>query len=128
MPRDRHPARVQQVRFASLVEAAGRPIVYTPWQAPRKDPGFQAALRQNRVVTIDRVNVGAKKDAAEVGFFERDNALYLLFPKSLAAFRGKRIVGLNYDLLDQAPAPARSRTIRAPKLKKVALVRPILEK
>ena len=124
----RQPARVKQVRFASLVEAAGRPTVYTPWQDPKQDPAFRAALRRNRVVTIDRVNVGAKKDAAEVGFFERDNALYLLFPKSLAAFRGKRIVGLNYDLLEQAPASARPRTIHAPKPAKIARVRSTLQK
>ena len=36
-----------------------------------------------------------------VGFKERKGASYLVFPKSLKRFENKRIVGINWELVNQ---------------------------
>lgn len=97
----------KQVRFAKLVAEAGPPEVYTPWLDPAKDPEFQKALRQGRILTVDRVTVGTKKDSGEVGYAARENAGYLIFPRSIKAYAGKKVIGLNYELLEKPKAPAR---------------------
>ena len=38
-------------------------------------------------------------DFGEVEFFKSKTAIYLIFPKSLKRFEGKRIVGIDWKLL-----------------------------
>ena len=94
--------KTQTVRFASVVEAAGKPVPYTLWTDPARDSEFQKALREQRVMTVLRRR--SKPDAALVGYSKKDNALYLVFAKTLQRFRDRRIVGLKYDLLTE-PKP-----------------------
>ncbi len=63
-----------------------------------------AAVRQNRVMTLNQETVGNRKDFGLVGFHPGKHASYLIFPKPLSAFNGQRIVGIKYDLL-QSPQP-----------------------
>jgi hypothetical protein len=97
---------MKTVRFASVVERAGRPQTYTPWSDPKRDSAFQRALKADRVLTVHQNNVGTKKDYATVGFDGTGHSLLLIFPKSLTAFEGKRIVGVDYDVLPAPPAAA----------------------
>lgn len=86
-------------RFAALVQKAGQPEPVTLWTDPRQDARFQSAVKKNRVLTVKQEVVGTKKDFGVVGFYREKNVSYLIFPKPLSAFEGKRIVGINYSLL-----------------------------
>jgi hypothetical protein len=104
------------VRFAQVVQESGRPDPVTLWTDPQKDSGFQAAMRQNRVMTVIQETVGTHKDLAIVGFHPVEHASYLVFPKSLGKFEGKRVVGIKYDLLDvpQAESGSSAQTTKKP--------------
>jgi len=89
--------KVKTVRFAEVVDKAGKPEVYTLWQKPAADRHFQSLNKSNRVMTIQKSESGT--DFGLVGFKERKGASYLVFPKSLKRFADKRIVGINWDLV-----------------------------
>lgn len=91
--------KVKTVRFALVVEKAGAPEVYTLWQKPTADRYFQSLLKKHRVMTIQQSESGT--DFGLVEFCERKGATYLLFPKSLKRFAEKRVVGINWDLLQK---------------------------
>ena len=91
--------KVKSARFADVVKKAGTPEVLALWSDPRNDKEFQRAVRAHRVMTVHQTIVGAKKDFAEIGFHSGANVAYWLFPKSLEEFAGRRIVGIDYDLL-----------------------------
>jgi hypothetical protein len=86
-------------RLTKVVERCGRPEAVTLWVSPRKDPRFRTALEQNRVLTVKQETVGSRKDFGLVGFHQEPNVAYWLFPKKLDAFKGKKIVGIDYALL-----------------------------
>ena len=88
------------VRFAQVVKECGRPEPITLWTDPKKDRNFQAAARDNRVMTVVQETVGTRKDFGVVGFYQAEHASYLAFPKSLDRFKGKRVIGIKYDLLN----------------------------
>jgi hypothetical protein len=87
--------KVKTTRFAEVVEDSGRPQVYTLWQKPSKDRHLQSQLKNNRVMTILKSESGT--DFGIVGLKESKDARYLVFPKSLKRFAGKRIIGINWD-------------------------------
>ena len=86
-------------RFALVVARCGRPEPFTLWVSPQKNPSFQSAIEKNRVLTVKQQTVGAKKDFGIVGFYREPNVSYWVFPKSLAPFQDKRIIGIDYSLL-----------------------------
>jgi cytosine deaminase len=97
--------KVKTARFTDVVKSAGTPKVLALWTDPRTDKDFQRAVRAHRVMTVHQTVVGAKKDFAEVGFHPDPHVAYWLFPKSLEAFEGRRIVGIDYDLLPHEVEP-----------------------
>jgi hypothetical protein len=97
----------KQVRFAEVIQRAGRPELVTLWVDPAKDRDFQKAIREDRVMTIDQPTVGSRKDFGVVGFHPGKGVAYLRFPKSLSAFKDRRIIGIKYDLLNNAPPAGR---------------------
>ena len=46
--------KVKTVRFAEVVEKAGRPETYTLWQKPAGDRHLQSQIKNNRVMTVER--------------------------------------------------------------------------
>ena len=84
-------------RFADVVEAAGKPEVYTLWQKPAQDGHLQSEIKNNRVMTIQRTETGTEFGMA--GFKEKKGASYLIFPKSLKRFENNRIIGINWALV-----------------------------
>lgn len=84
-------------RFADVVEAAGKPEVYTLWQKPKQDRHLQSEIKNNHVMTILKTDSGT--EFGMVGFKEQKGASYLVFPKALKRFEDRRIVGINWDLI-----------------------------
>ena len=84
-------------RFTDVIEAAGKPEVYTLWQQPAQDRHLQSEIKNNRVMTVLKTAAGS--EFGMVGFKEQKGASYLVFPKSLKRFENRRIVGINWDLV-----------------------------
>jgi hypothetical protein len=91
-------------RFTQVVRECGRPAAYTLWVKPKADKVLTKAIEQERVMTLFQPNVGTAKDYGLIGFGKHPHASLLIFPKRLTKFAGKRIVGINYDLI-QNPEP-----------------------
>jgi hypothetical protein len=84
-------------RFGDVVDAAGKPEVYTLWQKPAQDRHLQSEIKNNRVMTVQKTETGT--EFGMVSFKEKKGASYLIFPKSLKRFENCRIVGINWDLV-----------------------------
>jgi hypothetical protein len=86
--------KTKTIRFSQIVEEYGQPNIYTLWQKPAADRRFQAQLKNNRVMTVQKSESG--KDFGIIGFKERKGARYLVFPKSLKQFADKRVIGIDW--------------------------------
>jgi hypothetical protein len=91
--------KVKTARFSQVVEKSGKPEVYTLWKKPAADHHFQSQVKNNRVMTILKIQSGT--DFCVVGFEQRRGATYLVFPKSLKRFAEKRIIGVDWALLSR---------------------------
>ena len=89
--------KTKSKRFADVIDAAGKPEVYTLWQKPSQDRHLQSEIKNHRVMTIQKTEAGS--EFGMVGFKESKGAIYLVFPKSLKRFENNRIVGINWDLV-----------------------------
>lgn len=98
---------LKTVRFSELVEKGGRPEVHLSWTAPARDSALQSAVKQNRVVTLHQQFRGTQKDFGVVGLELGKDVQFLIFPKSLKSFAGRRVVGIKYELF-QNTEPAAS--------------------
>jgi hypothetical protein len=86
--------KTKTIRFSQIVEECGQPNVYTLWEKPAADRRFQAQLKNNRVMTVQKSERGT--DFGIIGFKERKSARYLVFPKSLKQFANKRVIGIDW--------------------------------
>jgi hypothetical protein len=102
---------MKQIRFGDLVRNSGRPHTLTLWTAPEKNAELQTAIRSNRVLSVQQPNVGTKRDFGTVGFHSGDRTSYLIFPQSLEASEGERVIGINYALIEE---PIPSEPVRLP--------------
>lgn len=91
------------VRFSKVLEACGKPDIHLLLIDPAKDKTLQAAIKSDRVMTLYQES--GSTDHGIVGFEQGRSRQFLVFPKSLKAFDGHRIVGIKYDLLEDAPVP-----------------------
>src|ERR1041384_4707843 len=92
----------ETARFSAVVESAGKPELYLPLADPKLDRNFMRAVREKRVMSIKQEPTGTKKDFGTVGFVAEKYLTYLIFPKPLTAFAGKRIIGIKYDAVRDA--------------------------
>jgi len=102
------------VRFSAIVKTAGTPQTYLPLSDPKHDKDFMRAVRENRVVSLKQQPTGNRKDFGTIGFLTERYVSYLIFPKPLTAFKGKRIVGIKYESLGESistPRPS-ARSVR----------------
>jgi hypothetical protein len=90
------------VRFSALVEKAGKPTVYLPLGDPAKDRKFMQAVKEERVLTIKQEPTSKQKDFGVVGFLKERFVTYLIFPKPLEKFLDARVVGIKYDVVEEA--------------------------
>lgn len=91
------------VRFSKILEACGKPDIHLLLIDPAKDKTLQAAIKSDRVMTLYQQSSGT--DHGVVGFEQGRSRQFLVFPKPLKPFQGQRIVGIKYELLEDAPAP-----------------------
>lgn len=96
---------MKTVRFSKVVDESGKPEPHLLLVAPEKDPALKKALKSHRVMTLFQQTVGNSAEHGTVGFEKGSARQYLIFPKSLRSFEGRRIVGIKYDLLDSKPIP-----------------------
>ena len=89
--------KIKTARFSQVIETCAKPHVYTLWQKPAADRHLQAQIKKHRVMTILKSESGT--DFGIVGLKESKEARYLIFPKSLAPFAGKRIIGIDWALV-----------------------------
>jgi hypothetical protein len=91
------------VRFSKVLEACGKPDIHLLLIDPAKDKTLQAAIKSDRVMTIYQQS--GSTDHGVVGFEQGRSRQFLVFPKPLKSFQGQRIVGIKYELLEDAPGP-----------------------
>src|SRR5947209_14440959 len=91
-----------KTRFGDLVRNSGRPEMVTMWTKPHQNSSFMKAVKNNRVLTVVQ-GKGQKRDFGLIGFHEEHDALYLVFPRPLSGKPGGRVVGINYQLIEQPP-------------------------
>jgi hypothetical protein len=91
--------KTKTIRFSQIVEECGQPNIYTLWQKPAADRRFQAQLKNNRVMTVQKSESGT--DFGIIGFKERKGARYLVFPKSLKRFEDKRVIKIDWAQIRQ---------------------------
>ena len=89
--------KVKTARFTAVVEKCWRPEVHTLWQKPKTDRHFQSLLKNNRIMSVRATESGT--DFGEVGFHQKPGGRFLAFPKSLKRLEGKRIVGIDWALV-----------------------------
>jgi hypothetical protein len=108
---------MKTARFSQVVAKSGKPEPYTLWTKPDADPTFKKAVKEHRVMTVHQPNVGTRKDYGTVGFQQHGKAAIegslWVFPKSLKAVEGRRIVGISYDLLTEPPQSGKSAKAKA---------------
>lgn len=113
--------KVKTARFSNVVAKAGRPEAHVSWVKPETDSVLQSAQKQHRVLSVHQQLRGAKKDYGVVGVEEASDrqhgVQYLIFPKSIRAFEGQHVVGIQYDDL----APGRSVAKNPPPVKRPKL-------
>lgn len=111
---------MKTARFSEVVKQCGQPETYLVLVEPAKDKTLQARVKAQRVLTVTQPTVGAKTDYGEVGFKEGGTRQYLIFPKSLRHFVGRKIVGIKYDLLSlkELPPGKRAAAPKPPRPKK----------
>jgi len=104
------------VRFSKLVDEFGKPALYLALADPAKDPKFQQAVQEQRVLTIKQDPTSKQKDFGIVGLLPEKFVTYLIFPKSLERFTNARVVGIKYEeLAEDAVAPPASAIETKPK-------------
>jgi hypothetical protein len=91
--------KIKTARFSQIIENCGKPQVYTLWQKPSADRHLNAQVKRNRVMTILKSESGT--DFGIVGLKESKEARYLIFPKSLTRFAGKRIIGIDWAFVSE---------------------------
>jgi hypothetical protein len=97
----RPAAPLQTARFSVVVGKCGRPSVHLTLTAPAKDPALRRLESQGRVMTILPAPRGAGTDHGLVGIHPAPGVQLFIFPRSVRRFAGKRVVGINYTILDE---------------------------
>ena len=104
------------VRFSKVLEACGKPDIHLLLIDPAKDKTLQAAIKSDRVMTLYQQS--GSTDHGVVGFEQGRSRQFLVFPKPLKPFLGQRVVGIKYELLEEAPVskkePANKETVKEP--------------
>lgn len=118
--RDNRPGIMKTVRFQKVVESSGKPEPHLVLVAPAKDSELQRAIKSGRLMTVFQASVGQKTDHGEIGFHAGPSRQFLIFPKAVARFEGRRVVGIKYDLLDVPRASRREKPVAEKKRPKAA--------
>jgi hypothetical protein len=88
------------VRFSKIVDSCGKPDIHLLLADPAEDKTLQSAIKSCRVMTLFQESGSTKTDFGTIGFEKGPSRQFLLFPKTLGGFAGKRVIGIKYDLLE----------------------------
>src|SRR5262249_15798525 len=94
---------MKTIRFGDLVRDSGKPRTVTLWCKPEDNPLLTGAMKQNRVLTV--IQEQGKKDHGVIGFKSEPGALYLVFPRALPHELDARVVGIDYQLIEEPAVP-----------------------
>ncbi len=83
------------------MEAAGEPDVYLTLIDPAKDRTLQQLLKAGRVMSLHQPRSGA--DHGTIGLDQEMKGQVLTFPRPINAFAGRRVIGINYEILQAKP-------------------------
>jgi hypothetical protein len=119
-------AMEKTIRFGDLVRNSGRPQTVTLWTDPKKDRSLQEAIRDNRVLTVVQEPTSKHKDYGLLGFHQQTSATYLIFPRSLPPVPDSRVVGINFQLIEETKVtdPARLGELKTKTESKAQRLRP----
>ena len=106
---------MKTIRFSQLVEKAGRPEVHLLFSKPEADKVLQKAIKARRVITVFQSARGNRTDYGEAGFEAGSARQFLIFPRSLGELGRRKIVGIQYDLLDAGVASKRKPVPKPPR-------------
>ena len=109
----------KRIRFGDLVRNSGRPRTITLWTDPKKDRNFSKAVKENRIITVIQDPASTRKGFGQIGFHEQPNAFYLAFPRPLPDEKDSRVIGINYDLLEEPTVESNSRRKVTPKAQQI---------
>ena len=111
---------MKTVRFSEVVKRCGAPETHLLLTKPAQDKALQKAIKAKRVMTVFQHATGTKTDSGKIGFEEGGLRQYFVFPRSLKAFVGRKVIGIKYDLLsgEELPASERAKPPKPPKRKK----------
>jgi hypothetical protein len=90
----------KKIRFGELVRHSGRPQVVTLWTEPSQDRRLARAIKENRVLTV--IQEHGTRDYGLAGLQEHPHAIYVIFPRPLPQLQDSRVIGINYQLLEEA--------------------------
>jgi hypothetical protein len=97
----------KRLRFGDLVRNSGKPLVITLWTKPQENRALSDAVKKNRVLTV--IQEPRKRDYGIIGFQAKPGALFLVFPRPLPREQNIRVVGINYQLVEEPVVPKRLR-------------------
>ncbi len=90
----------KKLRFGDLVRNSGRPHTFTLWTDPARDPELSRAIKQNRVLSIMQ-QPSSRRDFGLLGFHREPHTTYLIFPRPLPKEPEARVIGINYQLIEE---------------------------
>jgi hypothetical protein len=96
---------MKTARFSQVVKKAGKPTIHLQLVDASEDRELKQAAKLNRVMTISQSTVGHATDYGTVGLDPKLKGQVLIFPKSLASFADRRVVGIKYDMLGEKAIP-----------------------
>lgn len=100
----------KKMRFGDLVRNSGKPQVVTLWTKPEENPELTKAIKQRRVLTV--IQEPGKTDYGVFGLELRPGALILVFPRPLPPMENTRVIGINFELVEQpVVSPAKAKPV-----------------
>jgi hypothetical protein len=91
----------KNIRFGDLVWNSGRPETHALWMDPKQDRSLHRAIKENRVFTVIQEPTSKHKDYGRIGFHQEPHASYLIFPRPLPQKKDARVIGINYQLIEE---------------------------
>jgi hypothetical protein len=96
------------LRLGDLVRSSGRPQVVTLWTKPDENRALTDAVKKNRVLTV--IQEPGKRDYGMIGFELKTGALHFIFPRALPRDQKARVIGIDYQLMEETNVTKTSRS------------------
>jgi len=103
---------------------SGRPHTLTLWTKPQDNPELTKAIKQNRALSV--IQQPGKRDYGVLGFELHPGALYLIFPKPLPREENARVIGINFQLVEEPAVNAVQRAKKTNPLPKRENPKPVI--